>query len=618
MNITRERIKSIDGLRFIAIVSVLIFHIWDKRLTGGFIGVDIFFVISGYVVTNSIFRNYQRTKSFSLVQFLLARARRILIPLSLLIVLIGVYAYFATDKTIVGIIRQSLIASIFFVPNWNEIVEMGNYFFVGWIKPTEHFWSLGVEEQFYLFIAFLSFFALNSRRQLVFKNAFFVLFVASLVSFFVAYTRGANIQRVYMGTDTRAFQIALGALLVFSKKRQLKPWVNQIISGLLLLLMVVLFFIVNGTNSSYFTWGIFLISFSTAILIYLQTNEDNNNPSLLSKLLQNRIIQIVGIASYEIYLWHVFVMVIFDQGRFSLLGLQNIALIKISQFGMSIFLGILTYYFFSTKLSGYIDILRKKQQILIFLFLFPTLLVFVIFLTRQWEERPDYASPYHENSPDEYDEYYLMLGNSVQRGIFPVIRDYLESKNIGAISSPAFVSCASFFETSHDPKVSSTYHCSRSFEIFLENTLESYNISTVILFKTYTYDGYIKTATDWIGPDDPDYFDYKAREIMDLGIYLEQQGVEFAVVYIDAPAIINDLETNPQNNFIDYLGATSGFSTYNVILNNLPCEFSEPTENVLCRLPFNISYVDEMHFDDLSKLLLSEYLYELLSGNTSK
>lgn len=122
----------------------------------------------------------------------------------------------------------------------------------------------------------------------------------------------------------------------------------------------------------------------------------------------------------------------------------------------------------------------------------------------------------------------------------------------------------------------------------------------------------VKISHGWIDSSDPGYFDVKTAAITDLGDYLRKNGINFTIVYVDAPSI-STLAMNANCHFGDYVVATAPFATYTVILNQLPCKLTQPPDNVYCDLPIDLSYKDHIHFDGASKGLLVEYIYDILN-----
>jgi peptidoglycan/LPS O-acetylase OafA/YrhL len=218
---TLAHAPGLDGVRALAVLAVLGYHATDGLLPGGFIGVDVFFVLSGFLITNLLMFEGQRTRTISLRRFYLRRARRLLPALYTLLVVVAI--------TILGFfpqyaaaLRGDLAAAFGYVTNWYLIAQNSSYFGATAIPPVlNHLWSLAVEEQFYLIwpVVLLALGRLDvTRRTVVWLTAAAVL--ASALTMAVLYDPWGDPSRVYFGTDTRAAAPLLGAALAIG----LRPW----------------------------------------------------------------------------------------------------------------------------------------------------------------------------------------------------------------------------------------------------------------------------------------------------------------------------------------------------------------------------------------------------------
>jgi peptidoglycan/LPS O-acetylase OafA/YrhL len=209
----------IQALRALAIASVLLFHVWPNSITGGFVGVDIFFVISGYLITGQLWRQEQRTGKVDFTDFWSRRARRLL-PASLLAIALTTLAtYFFTTPSWFLKVKAEGIGATFYAQNWVLIGKVTNYLTDDGTKsPFQHFWSLSVEEQYYIFwpiVLWLALFAVRRiprlNNRVLLTSVLSLILVGSLAySVWLTYLLPQN---AYFNTFTRAWEFAAGALL---------------------------------------------------------------------------------------------------------------------------------------------------------------------------------------------------------------------------------------------------------------------------------------------------------------------------------------------------------------------------------------------------------------------
>ena len=207
----------LDGLRAIAVMAVLLYHADLRWLPGGFLGVEVFFVISGYLITALLLAEWHQKGSINLKEFWLRRARRLLPALYVLLVVSMAFAVVFLPGEVAGL-RAEAIAAVGYVTNWFLILGQESYFeSVGRASLLEHLWSLAVEEQFYLIWPLLLALGLGvgtryRRRKLILAAAL-VGAAGSAVAMALMYTPGVDPSRIYYGTDTRATGLLCGAAL---------------------------------------------------------------------------------------------------------------------------------------------------------------------------------------------------------------------------------------------------------------------------------------------------------------------------------------------------------------------------------------------------------------------
>jgi peptidoglycan/LPS O-acetylase OafA/YrhL len=281
------RAGHIDGLRAIAVVLVLIFHAYPQTLPGGFIGVDVFFVISGYLITGIILDAYRKDR-FSFPGFYARRVRRIFPSLALVLLFSIAIGWFVLLPSEYLALAKEAIASSFFLPNILFWSEAGYFDAAGSTKPLLHLWSLGVEEQFYLFWPPVIYFA--GRRP----NALWAVLVgvtsASLI-FCLFLTKSDPISAFYL-PFTRIWELSLGGLLAASSSATPNKMYSSIaaVSGLAAILSSALML---SPQSSF--PGLFAVvpTLGAAAVIWSRSDILSSNP-----------LPYIGLISYPLYLWH--------------------------------------------------------------------------------------------------------------------------------------------------------------------------------------------------------------------------------------------------------------------------------------------------------------------------
>ncbi|MEU3648054.1 acyltransferase [Lentzea sp. NPDC034063] len=299
-------VSSLDGLRGVAVLGVLLFH--ADLLPGGFLGVDLFFALSGYLITDLLLREVTATGTVSLTAFWGRRIRRLFPALATVLVVVAVVVWAVAPDDVV---RTTLDDGPWVqanLQNWHLLAESASYWDrFGGGRVFEHLWSIAVEEQFYLLwpVVVLSL-ARRSRhpgRQVAMTAA--LVSLASLV-LMIALFDAADPTRVYTGTDTRAFSLLLGAVVATRPVREaLGRAVGRWAGGVLVALVAaigVLWGLADGTGSSWlYTGGLFAHSLVSALLIGLGARTPE---ALVTRALSWRPLRWFGEISYCLYLWH--------------------------------------------------------------------------------------------------------------------------------------------------------------------------------------------------------------------------------------------------------------------------------------------------------------------------
>lgn len=313
----------LDGVRAVAVIAIIIYHLNPQWLSGGFLGVDTFFVISGYLITSLLLTEYHNTGKIKLMSFWLRRVRR-LIPAVLFLVMGVIVLSLIFMPTEIQKVRADSIAAIFYVSNWWYIMQNVDYFEQFAVQPLKHLWSLAIEEQFYLVfpIVLLSLLSFIRRLKSI-RIIFLILLVISMIAMMVLYVPNENVARVYFGTDTRIQTLLMGVLLALVwPPFQLKAKVNRQMRTMIdtagvvgLAILFICFKFVSETNSILYYGGFFLISTVTLLVIASSVHPSG----YFAKFLGNKVFTFIGSRSYSLYLWHYPIIVLihhqFVQGQ---------------------------------------------------------------------------------------------------------------------------------------------------------------------------------------------------------------------------------------------------------------------------------------------------------------
>ena len=323
-----SRLPGLDGLRGIAVLAVIIYHADISMLMGGFLGVDVFFVLSGFLITNLLLEELTRTNTIDRANFYLRRIRRLLPALFLvLLASVLVSGLFVADAAYQ--VRRDLPWAITFVLNWSYLFFEQSYF-VNISRPPllQHLWSLSIEEQFYVIwpLLIIGLYKLPLRRVTPRQKIFVLSLVLALAStawmIYLSVSNGFPIpndpSRVYFGTDTHAMGLLIGcatAALWRSEKltKRLTPDRATAMNGIgfLSLAGIAYFFIFVGElNEFLYRGGFLVLSILTAVLIVIAAH-----PGLkFGARLGNPVLKWFGDRSYGIYLWHWPVFVLMRTG----------------------------------------------------------------------------------------------------------------------------------------------------------------------------------------------------------------------------------------------------------------------------------------------------------------
>ncbi len=363
----------IDGLRALAVISVIFYHSTKSiggfvLFPGGFLGVDIFFVISGYLITSIILNEINVTQDFSFKNFYQRRARRILPALLFVIFFSIFFAYLYLLPGDFNDYIKSILYSLFFTSNYffyfsGELYDATPSL----LKPFLHTWSLSVEEQFYLLYPIILYFSFKYFKNFLNKILFSLIFISifSMIGYF--YT---NQSLAFFNFLTRFWELLIGAYIANNQKRiglyKISILKKNIISffGIILIIYPILFFNKNITYGYIYT---FLSITGVSLIISFHDKE-----ILINKILANKILVFLGLISYSLYLWH---YPIFAFGRITEFFGDGVSK---KLFFLTFFLSLFTYYLIEKPFRNFNFINVKKFLFLIF-FSYLILLIFISF-----------------------------------------------------------------------------------------------------------------------------------------------------------------------------------------------------------------------------------------------
>ena len=368
-------LPSIDSLRALAVLAVIIYHVDVNYLPGGFLGVDLFFVLSGYLISSLIIKEYRKTGSLNLYNFYIRRARRLL-PAVYFMITVGLVVMVLFNEVL---LRKSHLDAIFgyiYSSNWWYIFHKLDYFdSFGAQSPFKHLWSLAIEEQFYMVFPLL-FLLVNRKKKskdgtyILNKNFLYVvlgLILVSLIAHILLFDIN-NISRIYFGTDTRAFSLLVGVVgaILYPMERlhaKVTPQQNMLYSVVSLVSIATLITVMIYTseyNTLLYRGGFLLVAILGLIVII----SSGKQHTLMSRLLSFKPVVFIGKISYSLYLWHFPVLVLTTP--VSEIGNPNIFFV-ILRIVLTFAVAIVSYVFVETPIrklgfKNYINVIFKKLK----------------------------------------------------------------------------------------------------------------------------------------------------------------------------------------------------------------------------------------------------------------
>lgn len=331
---------ALDGIRAFALIVVMLYHGGQSWLGGGFLAVDVFFVLSGFLITSLLLVEFEGAGRLDLVAFWGRRARRLLPALFLVLAAVLVYAAFLTGEAAASV-RGDALATLFYVSNW-WFIASGNSYFEQFQDPSPltHTWTLAIEEQWYLLLPLALVVVLPRLRRSRLAWAFGALALLSALEMAWLANPQTDGSRVYYGTDTRLQSLLVGATLAVvltpGVLQRIRPAANWIAPAALVGLMG--FMILVSDQSAWIYTGGFLLfaGLSAALLASMQAHP----AGLVARLFSLPAVVWVGKLSYGLYLWHWPVYVILSPARVGFSGVGLLAL----RFAVTFAVAVASYY----------------------------------------------------------------------------------------------------------------------------------------------------------------------------------------------------------------------------------------------------------------------------------
>jgi peptidoglycan/LPS O-acetylase OafA/YrhL len=299
-------IPAVDGLRALAVIAVILYHA-NFGLQGGFLGVEVFFIISGYLITSLLLAEWGLTGKVDLKGFWLRRARRLLPAVYLLLVVVLAYSVLFLPEEVASL-RSDAAASAAYVTNWYLIFSHKSYFeAVGRPSLLRHLWSLAVEEQFYLLWPLLFFAAMSWLRKPRYVLAAVLAGIAVSTGLMIGlYRPELDPSRVYYGTDTRAAGLLVGVALAYvwtpgQAHTRAGPRLLDVIGLVAIVGLFLSCLLIQEFQPFLYRGGFLLVALMTAALIAVSVHP---RARWVPWLLSTPPLHWVGLRSYGIYLWH--------------------------------------------------------------------------------------------------------------------------------------------------------------------------------------------------------------------------------------------------------------------------------------------------------------------------
>ena len=367
----RRYITGLDGIRAIAVIMVLSYHLKLSLFKSGFLGVTVFFVLSGYLITGILISEVEEEGTIDLKNFWLRRIRR-LVPAVMSMAVVIIFVSAVVNRVIFTKGCKDFLASVLGFNNWWQIFNKVSYFEAAGVpSPFTHCWSLEIETLFYLIypLILLGIYKLaksrgegRAKRGLLFAGVTLLLALISVILMIVLFDPQKDASRVYYGTDTRAFSLLFGALLAILWEyrmvpRRLSASVNMVLGRVSFAALLVMTIAINGSSNFWYRGGQFVGTILTVLMVYAVSGRK----TWLSRFLSNPVLKWIGDRSYSIYLWHYPIILLISK------GIKASWWITLIEIVLSVVLAELSYRFIETPIrhgiiGEYLNILRSRPR----------------------------------------------------------------------------------------------------------------------------------------------------------------------------------------------------------------------------------------------------------------
>ena len=353
---TSRYITGFDGIRTLAVIGVILYHLLPTQMRGGYLGVPVFFVVSGYLITVLLRQEWDQNGRIAVKDFYVRRMKRLYPGMVVMLLLSAAYITLF-QRNLLNNLRGVVVSSLLYVNNWWQINHGLSYFDrFGNESPFTHLWSLAVEGQNYLIwpLLFILLMKLVKNRGTIFKIVIGCSLLSALL-LAIWYSPGADPTRVYYGTDTRLFSIWMGSALAFiwpstHLKKEIPKKAKRVLNlagGLSFIGLVITFFVLDDHLSFVYYGGMLLVSLLCTILVAVTAHPGAS----LNRWLTNPLFSYIGKRSYGIYLYQ-FPVMIFYEAKIGNVG-ENVLLHTLIEIVLILLISELSYRFIENPLRKF-------------------------------------------------------------------------------------------------------------------------------------------------------------------------------------------------------------------------------------------------------------------------